>query len=238
MKHFFVLLLLAHAALSQTAKTEPASISGMVIDAKTQKPIPAALVIASRDGTPPFTRNTKSGADGAYQIQGLTPGDYLVCVQVLNDQYLNPCEWNGAAPGVTVSSGQASTGIKIALTPASLLKVEVKDTRGALHQLTRDGRRPDLRVGVWGPDGQYHPARAQSGPTPIVGSQANSPTYSYQLAVPRDTALTLYIASRDLQLGDDNAVALSENTSRRAFQHVAGDSHPKSFTFTVLGKLP
>jgi hypothetical protein len=237
MKYILVLLLLAHTALSQTAKTEAASISGTVIDAETQEPIPAALVIASRDGAPPFTRNTRSGADGAYRIQGLTPGNYLVCVQVLSDQYLNPCEWNGAPAGVTVASGQASTGIKIALAPASVLRVDVKDAQKALHQLTKDGRRPDLSIGVWGPDGQYHPARSQRVPA-VVGAQADTPTYSYQLAVPRDTALRFHIASRDLRLGDGNGVALSENTSQRAFQHVADDANPKSLTFTVLGKLP
>jgi hypothetical protein len=238
MKYILLISIAAHAALAQTGTTGAASIAGTVLDAKTLKSVPAALAIASRAGAPPFTRNTKSGGDGAYRIQGLTPGNYLVCVQVSGDRYLNPCEWNGSPAGVTLVSGQAATGIKVALTPASVLNVQVNDAQKALSQVTKDGRHPDLSVGVWGPRGMYYPARAGSAPTGTAGPQASTPTYSYKLAVPRDSALNFYIASRDLKLGDANGVALPANASQQAFQHVTGDANPKSFTFTVIGKLP
>src|SRR5689334_1033246 len=48
MKYILVLLLALHAALAQTGAAGAASISGTVVDAKTQKPVPAALVTASR----------------------------------------------------------------------------------------------------------------------------------------------------------------------------------------------
>src|SRR6266496_498535 len=88
MKYILVLLLAVHAAMAQTGTTGAASISGTVLDAKTLKPVPAALVIASRAGAPPFTWNTKSGGDGAFQIQGLTAGNYSLCVLAAGDQYL------------------------------------------------------------------------------------------------------------------------------------------------------
>jgi hypothetical protein len=238
MKYILVLLLAAHTGLAQTGTTKAASISGTVLDAKTQKPVPAALVIASRAGAPPFTRNTKSGADGAFQIQGLTAGNYLVCVQAPGDQYLDPCQWNGAPVGVTLSSGQTATGLKIALAPASVLNVQVKDSQKAMSQLTKDGRRPDLSVGVWGPRGLYYPARAVNAPGGPAGPQVSITTYSFQLAVPRDTALNLYVTSRDLKLGDANGAALLANASQQTFQHATGDANPKSFTFTVLGLAP
>jgi len=238
MKYILVLLLALHPAMAQTGMAGAASISGTVVDAKTLKPVPAAVVIASRAGAPPFAKSTKSGAGGAYQIQGLTAGNYLVCVQALGAQYLNPCEWNGSPAGITLASGQEATGIKIALPPASVLNVQVKDAQKAVGQFTNNGRRPDLSVGVWGPRGLYYPARAVSAPTGTTGPQAGIPTYIYQLAVPCDTALNFSIASRDLKLGDANGVALSANASRQAFQHATGDANPKTFTFTVLGKLP
>jgi hypothetical protein len=68
--------------------------------------------------------------------------------------------------------------------------------------------------------------------------QGDLTTYSYRLAVPRDTALNLDIASRDLKLGDANGVTLPANASRQTFQHATGDANPKSFTFSVLGLLP
>ena len=73
MKSISILLLAVPVAIGQTGT---ASIQGTVLDVKTQKPVPAALVIASRAGAPPFTRNTKSGADGAFRIQGLAAGNY------------------------------------------------------------------------------------------------------------------------------------------------------------------
>jgi hypothetical protein len=235
MKYILVLLLAIHAATAQTGTTGAGSIAGTVLDAKTLKPVPAALVIASRAGAPPLTRNTKSGADGAFQIQGLIAGNYLICVQASGDQYLNPCEWNGTAAGVTLASAQAATGIKINLTPASVLNVQIKDAQKALSQLTKDGRVPDLSIGVWGPRGLYYPAHAASAPTGASGPQASVTTYGYRLAVPRDTALGFYIASHDLKLADANGAALPANASQQAFQHATGDANPKSFTFTVLG---
>ncbi|MCL5743758.1 MAG: carboxypeptidase-like regulatory domain-containing protein [Acidobacteria bacterium] len=238
MKYILVLLLAVHSVLAQTGMTGAASISGTVVDAKTLKPVPAVLVIASRAGAPPLTRNTKSGGDGAFKIQGLTAGNYLVCVQATGDQYLDPCQWNGTPAGVTLAPVQAATGIKIALTPASVLNVQVKDAQKAMSQLTKDGRRPDLSVGVWGPRGLYYPAHAAGSLTTAGSLPGAINIYSYRLAVPRDTALKLYVASHDLKLGDANGVALPANASQQAFQHATGDANPKSFTFTVLGRLP
>ena len=130
-----------------------AGIHGAVIDAKTHQPIPAAWVTATRTGAPPFTRNTKSGGDGAFQIQGLTPGNYTLCVQAPGDQYLDPCLWNGNPTTVSLTSGQTASGISLKLTAASMLSIQVYDSQKLLGQLTKDGRHPDLALGVWGPKG-------------------------------------------------------------------------------------
>lgn len=60
MKSIFLLLAAATAAGGQT---RTASISGAVLDARTQTPIAAVMVTAIRDGLPPFSRNAKSGGD-------------------------------------------------------------------------------------------------------------------------------------------------------------------------------
>ena len=229
MKSILILLFAIHAALGQTGT---ASVQGTVLDAKTQKPVPAAWVIAVRAGPPPFTRNTKSGGDGAFQIQGLTAGNYSLCVQVEGDQFLDPCMWSTSPMTVTLISGQTASGISLKLTASSVLTVQVNDAQKALSQLTKDGRRPDLSVGVQGPKGLYYPAH------PTGSLPGGTASYTYRLAVPRDTALNLRVASHDLKLGDDAGVALPANGSQQAFQHVTGDPNPKSFAFTVLGVLP
>jgi hypothetical protein len=126
----------------------------------------------------------------------------------------------------------------VKLTAASVLNVQVQDAQKALSQMTRDGRRPDLTLGVWGPGGLYYPAHASGSPAIAGTFQGGIASYSYRLAVPRDTALNFYIASHDLKLGDATGVPLPANASQQAFQHATGDANPKSFSFSVLGLLP
>jgi hypothetical protein len=238
MKYIAIFLLVTPFAIGQTGT---ASIAGTVLDARTQKPVPTVLVMAIRSDLPPFSRNTKSGGDGTFDIQGLPAGKYSLCVQAPGDGYLDPCQWNGTPAAVTLVSGQAATGVALRLSAASVLNIQVQDAQNLLRQKTKDGRRPDLAVGVWGPKGLYYPARAAGGPSVAgnpqpAGKAVNN--YSYQIAVPRDTALTLHISSKDLRLGDARGAALAGNAGQQAFQHATGDTSPKSFMFTVLGLLP
>ena len=57
-KFLLILSLMAQAASGQTGT---ASIQGTLLDGKTLKPVPAALVIAVRAGPPPFTKKHKIG---------------------------------------------------------------------------------------------------------------------------------------------------------------------------------
>jgi hypothetical protein len=110
-KSICVLLLAAAAALGQT---RTGSIVGTVVDAKTQKPIPAAVVGAVRNGLPPLSKSTKSGGDGAFRIEGLPEGSYSLCVQAQGGEYVDLCQWNGSpATGRTkemIDDDQGSRG--------------------------------------------------------------------------------------------------------------------------------
>jgi|GEM_PF-2033356 hypothetical protein len=219
------------------AQTGTASIAGTVLDAKTLKPIPGALVIVNFQGMPPLAKNTKTGGAGEFQIQGLPAGKYALCVQAAGDSYLDPCAWGATPSTVTLTAAQAATGVSLKLTAASILHIQVQDPQKAMTQKTKDGRRPDLTLGVWGPKGLFYPAHGPGSPA-AAGTAPGPASYGYQLAVPRDTALNFHISSHDLKLGDGNGVALPSNASLQAFQHATGDSNPKSFAFTVLGLLP
>lgn len=217
---------------------QTASIAGTILDAKTKKAIPAALVMAVSTGLPPLSKNTRSGGGGEFQIQGLAAGKYSLCVQVAGDQYLDPCQWNGSPVSVTLTSGNNARGILVNLTAAAVVHIQIQDTQRELNRTTADGRRPELTLGVWGPKGLFYPARAVSVPASGAKLAGASTTYTYRLAVPHDTPLNLAVASRDLKLGDDKGAALPANASRQAFQHASGDPSPKSFTFAVQGRLP
>jgi hypothetical protein len=229
-KCIFVLAFAVWAAIGQTGT---ASIAGTLVDARTQKPVPAALILAVSGGPSPLTIRTKSGGDGAFQIQGIAAGKFSLCVQAAGDGYLDPCQWNGSPTAVTLVSGQVATGIVLRLTAASVLNIQVQDAQKILSQKTKDGRRPDLTLGIWGPRGLFYPAHALGNP-----GAAGSPQSVYRIGVPRDTALKVHISSRDLKLGDAAGVPLPANASQQAFQHATGDPNSKSFAFTVLGLLP
>lgn len=232
MRYSVIALLMLTTAYGQTGG---ASIAGTVQDSATAKPISGAWVIAKRSGLPPAAKNVASGADGTFQIPGLASGTYTLCVEAQGDQYLDPCQWNGSPTAVTLTAGQTASSVTLKLTAASLLTIQIQDPQNALNQLTTNGRHPGLNLGVWGPMGFYH-AHASGGPAPSVAAQGGS-VYVYRLAVPLDTALSLYVTSQDLQLGDSAGAALQGNTSQQGFQQATGVSSPVSFSFTVLGML-
>jgi len=238
MKSIQILLVLSCLVGAAMGQTDAASISGVVLDAATNKPVPAALVLAVRTGLPPLAGNTRSGGDGAFQISRLPAGTYSLCVQVQGAPYLDPCEWNARPTTVTLLSGQPATGVSIRLRAGSILNIRVQDTQRIMSQKTRAGRPPELMVGVWGPGGLYYPARDTRGWIPAASQDPVADSHDYQIAVPRDTALRLHVASDDLKLGDALGAALTANQSREVFQHLTGDANPKSFAFTVLGLLP
>ena len=195
MKYILTLLLAVHAAWAQAAQTGTAAISGTVVDAKTQKAIPAALVVASRMGAPPFTKNTKSGADGAFQIRGLTAGDYLVCVQTSGDRYLNPCQWNGSPVGVRLHDGgdvvRAARKANPALEkiPSPPLSVILTDDTGVIR------------------------------PVPFVASIGTSSEFS--TVVPENTKFQLNVASLFFALGDTSGKQLVQNAFKESLSSPA-----------------
>jgi hypothetical protein len=235
MRYLFISLLSLSIAVGQTP-TSTASISGMVLDAATQKPIPVAIIMAIQTGLSPISRNTRSGADGGFRIDGLPAGNYSLCAQVPGDRYLDPCQWNASPVAVSLVSGQVAAGASLRLTASSIVTIQVQDGQKSLSQNTKDGRRPDLTLGVWGPNGLYYPAHVVRGGG--TGPQSLVNSYNYQIAVPRDTALKIYIASKDVKLGDASGTSLAGNASQQSFLHATGDANPKSFVFTVLGLAP
>ena len=114
MKCLTILLLAVSAALGQTAT---ASIAGTVLDAKTQRPISTAWVMAKRAGLTPLVRNTKSGGAGEFQIQGLPAGEYSLCVADAAGQPLAR-----SAPvriPVMVSKGNQAPPVRLVVTGAA-----------------------------------------------------------------------------------------------------------------------
>lgn len=222
--------------LIPVARGETARITGTILDAKTGKPMPAANVMAVREGLPPVAKNTRSGGDGAFEIEGLPAGDYSLCVQVRGSAYLDPCQREGRS-GVTLKTGQTAAAIAVRLQTGAVVSIGVEDPGKLMEQRSKNGRQPEFTTGVWGPKGLYYPARLVSSPGGMAGMPGMN-EYRYEVIVPRDTALTLHVSSKDLRLGDANGMALPANASREAFEHRSAEANSKSFRFTVIGLLP
>lgn len=238
MKFIPALVLAASAAIGQVST---ASIAGRVIDAKTQKPIPAAFVSAIRANAPPFSRTTKTGGDGAFRIEELPAGNYSLCVQVPGDAWLDPCQWDGNPVRLAMAPGKTAPGILIKLITGSILTVQVKDNQNKIREKTKRGTQPDLAIGVWGPRGFYYPAQPQGTPGTVEslqGADKEDIVYIWKLAIPRDTPLKLHVSSRELRLGDKSGTALAGNGSQQVFQHSTANPNPPGFAFTVLGLTP
>jgi hypothetical protein len=222
--------LLAQAAFGQAGT---ATISGVVTEGAAGRPVPAAYVIAvavagGGRGV------SKTGGGGEFEIRGLAAGTYSLCVQAQEQSHVDPCAWGGAPVQVTVSEGEKAAGAMVKVAAAAMVRVLVRDEGNLLDQKDAAGRRPELSVGVWGPQGLYYPAaeRGRSGTAASLNGGA-----VYWLGVPRDMTLKLRVSSLDLKLGDAHGKPLAGNTSESAFRQAAGDASQKSFEFTVLGRL-
>ncbi|MGJ5814495.1 carboxypeptidase-like regulatory domain-containing protein [Paludibaculum fermentans] len=237
MKVITLALGLLLGAWSVTGQTKTGSISGFVLERSTLQPVPAALIMAFQDGSAPSAKNTQTGADGAFLIQDLSGGTYTICVQA-GEAYLDTCQWTDLNTSIVLAPGETSTGILVKLAAASILAIEVRDAQKLTSQITKDGRRPELSLGVWGPKGLYHPAYPVATVPAPHGTQNTMGANTFHISIPRDTPLNFYAGSRDLVLGDANGAVIAGSENQQAFQHRTGDAKPPSFTLTVLGQKP
>jgi hypothetical protein len=186
-----------------------------------------------------LSQSAKSAVDGSFQFQGLPDGTYTLCAQSPNAGYLDPCRHAAVPLQVTLTAGQPSKNNVVKMTAGSILHVRIQDPQQLLAKTTD---RPasawipqsteDLTVGVWGagvPGLQFYPAY-------IAGR--DSAGMDYQVTIPKDTPLAVYVTSKHLKVVDGTGAALTNNSSRQNFQHNTGDSNPKGFTFSIAGVLP
>jgi hypothetical protein len=176
------------------------SISGIVKD-DTGQPVAGGYAVASPAGpsATPLTYTAMTSAKGEFNLTGMQPGKYSICVQVPGGAHLDPCRWSSAVQ-VTVGAGQAVSNQAIGVTKGSVLQVRIDDP----NKLLATSGPGDLLVGVFLPSALFEPLR-------LVASDASGRTY--QTAIPFDTSVRLSVTSAHLALADAKGAKLTPVTA-------------------------
>lgn len=158
---------------------------------------------------------------GAFAAQALPAGDYIVCVDVPAQAYLDPCKW-AATPRVTVSAN-AIASASFVLKKGVFLNVRVNDPQGLLPR----GDSPilggqNLEIGVIFGNGGFHG---------VVNTGTDKDGRDHQLAIPASVPLWLWVYSRFVNLTDPKGAPISTTTS---FQ--ASPEHDHFFTLNVSAR--
>src|SRR5258708_31736672 len=107
----------ASASVAASALSRTTGLAGRVVQSRTRVPLAGVKVRASSEWQ-------VTGPDGRFSFRDLAPGKYLV--EVETEKYLRPPIGYAA----TLTSGQALSGIEIALTPLASVQGKVVDSEG------------------------------------------------------------------------------------------------------------
>lgn len=171
-----------------------------------------------------FNSQALSDAQGAFQLAAAPVGDYILCAEIQSAAYLNPCKWGSPARVTIGTSAVAST--TLVLKKGVFLKVRINDPMGLLPK-TNPGplHAGGINVGVKFRSGAY------------VGAQntgLDSGGRDYQVAIPSDEPVNLWLFSADVALQDAAGKAVDNKGSLILLQVMPGQDQIVSFTTFAL----
>jgi hypothetical protein len=169
--------------------------------------------------------SANSDSTGALTIGALSPGRYVVCVQMPDLPYLDPCKWSGTL-GVDIVANQ-TTLLNVNLQKGVFLRVHINDPLSLLPPA--DGNPlhfAALIVGVVVGAGGYWAADLSS---------VTATGRDYIMPVPVNTALSLWLYSRSLTLSDQNGNVV--NNLGASIPFTAESNVDEVFTVNVTGTV-
>jgi hypothetical protein len=242
---FLCLAAIGASVIGSAQDKANASISGKLVSDIAYLPVQQGSVTAIRAGVPPFSQTVQIATGGTFQIGSLSAGRYTICVQA--NGLLDPCQWDLATVVVTVGAGESSTGNALTLKAGSVTTLRLDDPSQVLAANAKAGRSPSILAGIWSgtttaalapivaiasktilpsPPKQFHPMRMAS--QDATGS-------NYEVLIPHNTPLDFHIESPDVVLADLSGLALANNASDVAFQHISSSPTPASFHYQIVG---
>ena len=221
-KRIVPMLAIGIAAYGQS----PATLSGTVVDAATNKPIARAFVSATATNLPPLRLTVQSASDGSFSFSQLPPGAYYLCLAPSAEGHLDPCVWSPPPATVNLAAGQNSSGYVLKAAPGAIITIHVADPQGLLQQKTAAGVLPDFTLGVITPQTTLRPAR----------QAAVSPSgIDYQVTIPFEADVVISLKSFSLQIADGGGAALADSTARQTVNQPSGASSQLALTYSVTG---
>lgn len=173
------------------------TLSGTVVADDTGAPIGGATVLAIQKTASPAQRpaicQAVTDAGGRY-VMSVSAGRYQLCVHGVG-VYLNPCEWGGDSPTVTVTTAAAAS---LRLQKGAWLIVRIHDTRRLLSQV-ETVRGSGVTVFLTA-------AAVNQFPLPLIYD--NGRIRDYGAVVPMNSAMRARIASSSIALSDERAAPL------------------------------
>lgn len=180
-------------------------------------------------GAPPKQRTDWRGtasAAGAVTFDLLPNGQYTVCAQAPQGNWLNPCEWGYARPAVVVSAAQRTVSTTVVLKRGAAVSIRVADPGGLLPQHERKTPGAHLLLGVRSDAGIFHTA-------PMVALDPAGREYS--VTVPFNARVNLVVASSFFRLTDASGAAFAAGGSAIVPVTVSSGQAPPTLRLAVSG---
>lgn len=214
-----------------TPVTQTASISGIVKSSATNAPLVGNTVTAYRTApqTPVYRSQTTTASDGGFTLASLPAGTYRICVDGTKDVHLDPCTWATAAPTVTVTDGQHTTGSVVALSKGTTLSIQVNYPQKLLQAMPGDP----------GPGHIFLALLPQtSAPIPIPLVQSDATTLKQQIVIPPDTSFRVLACSKEVTLTDPSQKAVADSGGSFTVSIPSAATQPTPIILQVTGRKP
>ncbi len=216
--------------------------SGIVVD-EGGNPVPGARVVYMRmpkmvqevvgreirvrpaAGEPAFSATASVDEAGRFDVDGLIPGTYSVCVTGPIG-FLDTCLWS-ARVGLSLAEGERRGDLLFTLRRGAVVQISVEDPEDLVRLGTDLADFRNLIVGVTTPSGAFYRPEAV---------KKNGSTWKFALTVPFEKPFRLWVFSRHLSLRKDDGTPLNMKGPNEEFTVQRGQS-AFEFRLAVAGLL-
>lgn len=208
-RSFSVLAIFATLGGILSAQTAPSGvIRGRILDGEGRLVFGAIVQTSRQPGFGAETELTvaraESSADGNFELTGLNPGIYRLCVQQMGSALLDPCEWSDTPVTVQLNAGGLLQGIDVPVEFGVLLRIAIDDPQETLKAEEADTKRKTSFV--------YVAIRSRAGNLRKAALLRTTTTgYELGTAVPKDQDAQLFVAGNNLLLKDKDDRSLPES---------------------------